>query len=114
MDVLDFAYPHLDPNALHDYYFHAPQPSESDNHFLENEILPIADQFNLDYDSLALNDNSFTEQFNIDEFLHHDEHNTAPEVQSSDSLVESTLGQQPPIGASTQGCDFGGNAVISV
>ncbi|KAG0650336.1 Transcriptional activator hac1 [Hyphodiscus hymeniophilus] len=113
LGAFDFSnLPNLSDNDLHQYYFDAPQPTESDRALFENGILPIADHFDLNFDPLVGDDNSFTEQFNLDEFLHHDEHNQpAPDVQSSDSLAESSAGQQPPIGASFNGCDYGGNAV---
>jgi transcriptional activator HAC1 len=95
-----------------DIYFDAPQPTESDRYILENGIPPIANHFDLNYDHLAGDNDSFIDQFNIDEYLHHDESNQpAPEVQSSDSLAESTASLQPQLGASSYGCDDGGNAV---
>lgn len=94
-----------------DVYFDAPHPTESDRFILENGILPIADHFDLNYDHLAGDNDSFPDQFNIDEYLHHDENQPAPEVQSSDLLAESTTILQPQLGASSHGCDDGGNAV---
>jgi len=115
LGVFDFSnLSDLSNDAIHQYYFDAPEPTESDSQLFENGILPIINQFDLDFDPLASDDNSFTEQFDLDEYLHHDEHNQpAPEVQSSDSLAESAVGQQPSIGASLDGCDYGGNAVTA-
>jgi transcriptional activator HAC1 len=94
-------------------FFNHPEPTLSDNDLLEGRVLDIADSFNLEDDYLDFHNNSVADDsFNINEFLHHDENNQpAPKVQSSDSLAESTASLQPQFGASTHGCDDGGNAV---
>lgn len=107
---------HHGNNSVHQYdygsFFDAPQPTQSDLYVLENHILPITNTFDLDFDNLDYDHNNVIDPFNIDDFLHHDEHNQpAPDVQSSDSLAESTASLQPQLGASSYGCDDGGNAV---
>jgi len=98
--------------SQHDFsdYFNPPQPSESDHYLLENGILPVADNFNLNFDHMVgYNDGGF-DDLNLDDFLHNDDQ-PAPETQSSDSLAETTASLQPQLGASLDGCDSGGNAV---
>jgi transcriptional activator HAC1 len=97
----------------YDGFLGAPQPSESDNAFFADGILPPADDFNLDYHHLADDNNlNFNDDFMLAEFLHHDENNQpSPEVQPADPFAESAAFLQPPIGASSSGCDAGGNAV---
>jgi transcriptional activator HAC1 len=93
-------------------YFDAPQPTESDMSIFENRVLPLTDNFDLNFDHLAYNHDSVINDFNIEDYLHHDENNQpAPDAQSSDSLAESIASLQPQLGASTYGCDDGGNAV---
>ena len=92
-------------------YFDAPEPTESDRFILENGILPIADSFDLNYDYLVGDHDGLVNDFNIDDFLHHNDDQPAPEVQPSDSLAETTASLQPQLGASSYGCDDGGNAV---
>lgn len=106
----------LSNDPVHQYnlegYFDAPDPSESDRYLLENGILAEPNVFDLNYDHLAFDNDGALDDFNINEYLHHDENNQpAPEVQSSDSVAESTSSLQPPFGASTYGCDDGSNAV---
>jgi len=104
----------LGGNPPHDFggYFSLPEPTESDRLILENGILPIADSFDLNYGHLAGDNDNVFDDFNINDFLHHDEiTQPAPEVQSSDSLAETTASLQPQLGASSYGCDDGGNAV---
>jgi len=104
----------LGGNPPHDFggYFNLPEPTESDRLILENGILPIADSFDLNYGHLAGDNDNVLDDFNINDFLHHDEiTQPAPEVQSSDSLAETTASLQPQLGASSYGCDDGGNAV---
>ena len=78
---------------------------------LKNGILPIADSFDLNYDYLVGDHDGLVNDFNIDDFLHHNDDQPAPEVQPSDSLAETTASLQPQLGASSYGCDDGGNAV---
>jgi len=91
-------------------YFDAPDSTESDRHFFENGIAPIADQFDLNYDHLVGHHDSVIDDFDLDDFLHQDDQ-LAPEIHSSDSLAETTANLQPQLGASSFGCDDGGNAV---
>jgi transcriptional activator HAC1 len=104
----------LGNHSLHQYdfggYFDAPDPTESDRQFFENGIAPIADQFDLNYDHLVSHNDSVIDDFNLDDFLHHDDQ-PAPEIHSSDSLAETTANLQPQLGASSFGCDDGGHAV---
>jgi len=93
-------------------FFDAPQPSDSDLYQFENKVLPLTDSFDLNFDHLAYDHNGAIDDFNINDFLHHDENNQpAPDAQSSDSLAESIALLQPPVGASSYGCDDGGHAV---
>jgi len=96
-------------------YFELPHTTQSDRLLFENGILPLTDTFDLNYDHLAGNHDSIIDDFNINDFLHgHDEiiaQQTATDFQSSDSLAETTASLQPRFGASSYGCDDGGNAV---
>ncbi|KAH8816824.1 hypothetical protein F5884DRAFT_777516 [Xylogone sp. PMI_703] len=96
-------------------YFELPQTTPSDRLLLENGILPLADSFDLNYDHLAGDHDGILDDFNINDFLHgHDDliaQQTATDLQSSDSLAETTTSLQPPFGASSYGCDGGSNAV---
>lgn len=96
----------------HDFsgYFDAPQPTESDHFILENGILPIADNFNLNYDHMVGHNDGGFDDFDLDDFLNHDDP-LASEIQSTDKLAETTASLQPQLGASSYGCDDGGNAV---
>jgi len=103
---------HYDDPTYQFNYFDAPQPTESDMSIFENRVLPLTDNFDLNFDHLAYNHDSIVNDFNIEDYLHHDENNQpAPDAQSSDSLVESIVNLQPQFGASSSGCDEGGNAV---
>jgi len=109
---------HHGNNSIHQFdygsIFDAPQPTQSDLYILENQILPLTNPFDFSLDHLDYDHpNGIDATFNIDDFLHQpDEHNQpAPDVQSSDSLAESTASLQPQLGASSYGCDDGGNAV---
>jgi len=116
-DSHDFSHlSNLGHNHVHQHdfrgYFDLPEPTESDRLILENGILPIADAFDLNYDHLAGDNDGVFDDFNINDFLNHDEiTQPAPEIQSSDSLAETTASLQPQLGASSYGCDDGGNAV---
>jgi len=84
----------------------------ADLDFYQDRIAPITDSFHLDFDHLAGDNHGAANEFEFDDFIHQDEvTQSAPEVQSSDSLAETTAGLQPPTGASTYGCDDGGIAV---
>merc|ERR1712149_109336 len=80
--------------------------SQSDLDFLDNRVLPAANQFDHFFDNLAHNNDGVFEDSHFDEFLNRDDQ-PAPEIQSSDSLAEKTTSLQPPFGASTFGCDDG-------
>ena len=109
------SYSNLSSNSTHQHdfssYFQHPDPSESDRQYLENTVLPLADTFNLDFDHMVGYHDSVLDDFNLDDFLHQHEDQPAPEIQSTDSVVETTAGQQPTFGASSYGCDDVGNAV---
>lgn len=53
--------------------------------------------------------------YNLDEYIilnPYDENSSrAPEIRSSDAFVDKAFGLQPPVGASSFGCDAGSNAV---
>jgi len=113
-DLNSFDLSHLS-NHPHDQYGYEsyldlPSASESDLDFLNNRVLPAANQFDHFFDNLAPNNDGVFEDSHFDEFLNHDDQ-PAPEIQSSDSLAEKTASLQPPFGASTYGCDDGSNAV---
>ncbi len=81
-------------------YLEHPQPTESDNFFFENGIAPVIDQFDLNFDHMAGHNDSFTDDFNVDEFLIHDD-NATTEIQPSDKLAQTTTSLQPQLGASS-------------
>jgi transcriptional activator HAC1 len=90
----------------HDYndFFSFPAASIHDSQFLDNGIIPAANQFNLDYDHMASHNNNFAEQFNIDDYLNPDHdiaHIAHPEIQLENESAETTAILQPPIGASS-------------
>jgi transcriptional activator HAC1 len=109
----------LDSNGMassdFSHYLDFPTASLSDHEFLENGVLPVADSFNLEYDHMASHHTDFTDDFNINDFLIHDNESAQPcvppEIQSENESVEKTTGLQPPVGASLDGCDDGGHAV---
>merc|ERR1711939_803014 len=113
-DLNGFDLSHLSNNTHDQYgyesYLDLPSTSQSDLDFLDNRVLPAANQFDHFFDNLAHNNDGVFEDSHFDEFLNHDDQ-PAPEVQSSDSLAEKTTSLQPPFGASTFGCDDGSNAV---
>jgi len=113
-DLNSFDLSHLSAHAHDQYgydgYLDLPQPSESDLNFLENRVLPTVDQFDHFFDNVAHDNNGVFEDDHFDEFLNHDDQ-PAPEIQSTDSLAEKTASLQPQFGASSYGCDDGGNAV---
>ena len=70
-------------------YFGAPDAPEPDRYLAENGILSVPDNFDLNYDHMAFDNDGAIDDFNINEFLHNDEpHQLAPEIQSSSTLVE--------------------------
>jgi hypothetical protein len=96
-------------------YLDFPTASLSDHAFLENGVLPLTDNFNLEYDNLAGHHTEFADDFNINDFLIHDNESVQPcippEIQSENESVEKTASLQPPVGASLDGCDDGRIAV---
>jgi transcriptional activator HAC1 len=95
-----------------DHLFAHPESDESNLQDLDNTFLPITDAFSLGNDHLDGNHYESTNDFDINDFLHHDEiMQPAPEASSSDQLVEKTSSLQPQFGASSYGCDSGGPAV---
>ncbi len=98
----------------HDFgtFLDYPEPLDSDRQFLGEGFQPHTNNFDLEYDHLVSHDNGVLNDFDINDYLHHDDiSQPAPEVQPSDSLAEKTSLLQPPFGASLDGCDVGGNAV---
>ena len=97
------------------HYLDFPTASLSDHEFLENGVLPVANSFNLEYDHMASHHTDFTDDFNINDFLIHDNESAQPcvppEIQFENESVEKTASLQPPIGASLDGCDDGRHAV---
>jgi transcriptional activator HAC1 len=95
-------------------YLDNPDTNGTDLQFFEDRVEPLADTFNNHFDHLA-GDNigAANDLIEFDDFIHQDEiTQSAPEVQSSDSLTEKTPSLQPQFGASSYGCDIGGNAVV--
>jgi transcriptional activator HAC1 len=84
-------------------------PTESDHQFYEDNVAPLTDDFKSIYDHSVGHDGDYA-AFNMDEFLNHDDPHTS-ELRSSDLFAETTASLQPQFGASSYGCDDGGNAV---
>jgi hypothetical protein len=109
----------LDPHGMassdFSHYLDFPTASLSDHEFLENGVLPVTNSFNLEYDNMANHHTDFTDDFNINDFLVHDNESAQPcvppEIQFENESVEKTTSLQPPIGASLDGCDDGRHAV---
>jgi transcriptional activator HAC1 len=105
----------LGNNTIHDHgfssYFDAPDPTGADNRFFENGIQPITESFDLNFHNMVDYNDRALDSFNLDDFLLDQDDQPAPEIQSSDSLAEKTANLQPQFGASSLGCDDGGNAV---
>jgi len=100
-------------DAQHDYrnYFDFPGASLSDHAFLDNGIMSAAQQANFDDNHLACHDTGFAD-FDFNDFLIADNaHGALPKIQSENESVEKTAILQPPVGASSYGCDDGSNAV---
>jgi hypothetical protein len=97
------------------HYLDFPTAPLSDHAFLENGILPLTDNFNLEYDNLASHHTDFVDDFNINDFLIHDSESAQPcappEIQSESESAKKTASLQPPVGASLDGCDDGRIAV---
>jgi len=91
-------------------YLDAPDSNGADSSFFESGIQPLINSFDFNNNHMDGHNNGPFDDFNLDDFVHHDDQ-PAPEIQSSDSLAETTANLQPPLGASLDGCDFGGNAV---
>jgi transcriptional activator HAC1 len=109
----------LDPHDMastdFSHYLDFPTASVSDHEFLENGVLPIADSFSLEFDHMASHHTGFTDDFNINDFLIHDNESAQPyvlpEIQSENESVEKITSLQPQVGASLDGCDDGRHAV---
>jgi len=91
-------------------FFGAADPTGADNRFFENGIQSLTHNFDPNYNNMASHNDNVLADFNINDFLYPDAE-LAPEIQSSDSLAEKTANLQPQFGASSLGCDDGGNAV---
>ncbi|QSZ37063.1 hypothetical protein DSL72_009155 [Monilinia vaccinii-corymbosi] len=95
-------------------YLNHPDSLGTDQDFFEQRVEPIADSFITEFNNLAGDNNGTANDFFFEDFIHHNPETTqsAPEVHSSDSLAEKTPSLQSQLGASSSGCDVGGNAVI--
>lgn len=118
------------PDLAH-YYSYAPSPDQE----LFDDILPVADSFALDLAHLdashpvnhintannnaslpnTYNGSDLFADFRLDDFLvsHHDAFDLphTPSFLLEERGPATTDGQQPPFGASLDGCDDGRNAV---
>ncbi|KAF5877134.1 putative transcriptional activator hac1 protein [Botrytis fragariae] len=98
-----------------DFTSHLEYPDSlgADQTFFNERIGPIVDAFTNNFDNLATDNNGATNDALFADFIHQDEITpSAPEVHSSDSIVEETLNLQSQLGASSSGCDAGDNAVV--
>ncbi|EDN95779.1 hypothetical protein SS1G_11658 [Sclerotinia sclerotiorum 1980 UF-70] len=87
--------------------------SSFDQTFFNERVGPIADAFSNNFDNLAGDNIGAANDALFEDFIHQDEiTQSAPEVHSSDSFIEKTFSLQSQHGASSSGCDVGGNAVI--
>jgi transcriptional activator HAC1 len=106
--------PNFGDNTLYDNglasYLELPDSTGADSRFFENGVLPYTDSFDFNNNHLVGNNDGGIDAFNLDDFINQDDQ-PAPEIQSSDSLAEKTPNLQPQFGASSFGCDDGGNAV---
>lgn len=95
-------------------YFDNPDTLGADQDFFNQRVEPIADSFTNDFNNLAGDNIGAANDLFFDAFINQNPEITqsAPEVHSSDSLAEKTLSLQSQHGASSSGCDVGGNAVI--
>lgn len=113
-DINSFDLSHLGNNSHdeHGYagYLDLPATTQSDIDLLDNRVIPAANQFDHFLNNMDHNNDIVFDDYQFDEFLNHDDQ-PAPEIQSTDSLAEKTASLQPPFGASSIGCDDGGNAV---
>ncbi|KAB8295817.1 hypothetical protein EYC80_008639 [Monilinia laxa] len=95
-------------------YFDNPETLGADQDFFNQRVEPIADSFTNDFNNLAGDNIGAANDLFFDAFINQNPEITqsAPEVHSSDLLAEKTLSLQSHHGASSSGCDVGGNAVI--
>ncbi|ESZ95155.1 hypothetical protein SBOR_4455 [Sclerotinia borealis F-4128] len=101
----------MDPNGFNGFLEH-PDSLGADQTFLEERLEPLIDTFNNSFDNLADDNNGTINESIFDDFTYQDEiTQSAPEVHSSSSLAEKTSSLQSQHGASSSGCDVGGNAV---
>lgn len=105
----------FDGNSVHQNefssFFDLPEPNVSDHLYPEARILPVTDNFNLNFDHMDGHNDNVLEGFDISEFLHQHDEQPAPEIQSTDAYAETTASLQPQFGASSNGCDDGAIAV---
>jgi transcriptional activator HAC1 len=91
-------------------YLRDSTPIESDYAYVKDNVYSLNDIFKPDYDYTDGHDGAL-DQFDPYEFVvNHDDPHTS-EIRSSDSFAETTSSLQPQFGASSYGCDDGGNAV---
>ncbi|KAM0174155.1 hypothetical protein ACHAPF_006303 [Botrytis cinerea] len=98
-----------------DFASHLEYPDSlgADQTFFNERIGPIVDTFTNNFDNLVGDNNGATNDTLFADFTHQEEIiPSAPEVHSSDSIVEETLNLQSQLGASSFGCDAGDNAVV--
>jgi transcriptional activator HAC1 len=115
LDGYNFTFaPNFGDNSLYDNslggYLDLPDSTGADSRFFENGVLPYTDSFDFNNNHLVSHNDGGIDAFNLDDFINQDEQQPT-EIQSSDSLAEKTPNQQPQFGASSFGCDDGGNAV---
>lgn len=90
-------------------FFEPPHPNRPDNDLFEEGIAPLADTFHSELDHMDGHHNGVFDEFVLCDFLN-DEPSTT-EIQCPNKLAETTASLQPQFGASSYGCDDGGNAV---
>lgn len=96
-------------------YFDTPAPTDADSHFLEHHLSTLTDSFDLNYDHMAPHNDLVFDDFKFDEFITHQPDDQLAtnsfEILAADADADKTANLQPQLGASSYGCDDGGNAV---
>lgn len=110
-----FSHNPLPDNHFDNSYWQLPDATVADYGFLENQIAPVTNSFNTEYDNLAYNNPDTA--FDISDFCNditEPPQSTQPEIQLEDGFTSQTASLQPPVRASFNGCDDGRHAAITV